>query len=60
LFGVEEEGAEDFEVAGGVELLEFDVVDLVGGVGEVGVDLDEVHVADHEEWRVFEVIALEE
>ena len=63
--GVERDGAEHPQrfgralVAGG-EVVEGDAVDLGAGAGEVGVDLDAVHVADDERGRVLEVLAVVE
>ena len=47
-------------VAAGGEVVEGDLVDAGSSVGEVGVDLDAVHVADDEGGRVFEVFAVVE
>lgn len=64
--GVAEECAEDFERwkrAGGgglvaVEIGEIEGVDALAGGGEVGVDFEAVEVADDEERRVAEVLAI--
>lgn len=45
---------EDFEVAGRVEAGQRDGEGLLSGVGEVGVDLEAVEVADDEQGRIFE------
>jgi len=59
-FGVEEDGAEDFEAARLAEAVERDFVDDGNGVGEIGVDDDSVQVADDEEERVGERVAVKE
>lgn len=59
-FGIKEDGAEDFEAARLAEAVERDFVDDRNGVGEIGVDDDSVQVADDEEERVGERVAVEE
>ena len=54
----DEDRADDLEVPGVAELLEADLVDLLPGGGEVGVDHQAVHVAGDEERRVLEVGAV--
>ena len=58
LLGIVEDGAEDFEVARPSHLLQRDGVDHRGRAREVGVDLQDVHVADHEEGRVLQGLAV--
>ena len=54
------DGAEDAEgLLGAVaELVEVEGVDLLGRVGEVGVDLEALQVADNQEGRVFQGLAI--
>jgi hypothetical protein len=61
-FGVGEEAAERFPKLIGrlVEVGERKGVDALEGVGEVGVNLEAVEVADDQERRVFEVFAVAE
>jgi len=49
---------ERVEVVGLVEVVEREGVDALYGVGEVGVDLEAVEVADDQERRIFEVFLL--
>ena len=56
--GVGEEVAQPLEALGGKQVVEGDRGDLLDGVGEVGVDDDAVDVADHEERRVLEALAV--
>lgn len=58
LVGGVKDGVEDFETAGLVEGREGDFVRAGGGVVEVGVDADDVHVAHDEEGWVLEVGAV--
>ena len=60
--GLAHHGAEDAQRSGGVlgEIVEGDGVDDGLGVGEVGVDLDHVHVADDERGRVLKILAVVE
>ncbi|MEZ4572746.1 MAG: hypothetical protein R2849_21000 [Thermomicrobiales bacterium] len=41
-----------------VDRLQVELVDLLGGVGEVGVDLETVEVADDEQRRVLQILAV--
>ena len=59
-FGIEENGAEDFEAARLAEAVERDFVRDGYGFGEIGADDDAVQVADDEDWRAGEGIAVEE
>ena len=59
-FWIEEDGAEDFKAARLAEAFKWDVVDDRNGVGEIGVDYDSVQVADDEEERVGERVAVQE
>ena len=59
-FGLEEDGAEDFEAARFAEFLQRDFVRGGDGLGEVGMDDDAVEVADDEEGRAGEGVAVEE
>ena len=52
--------AEDVEVGRLGEAGEVEGVDLLGRAGEVGVDLEAVHVADDQQRRVFQVLAVQE
>lgn len=58
--GIGEEFAEDVEVGRFGEPGEIELVHLLGGAGEIGVNLEAVHVADDEEGRVFEILAVPE
>ena len=59
-FRVEEDGAEDFEAARLAETVERDFVRDGDGLGEIGVDDDAVQVADDEDGRTGEGVAVEE
>jgi hypothetical protein len=54
--GVGEQPAERFEVLRLVQVGERKLVDHLRGVGEVGVDLKAVEVADDQQRRVFQVL----
>ena len=65
LLGVEHDGAEHAQRLGRAlvarcEDVEGDAMDLRAGAREVGVDLDQVHIADDERGRVLEVLAVVE
>ncbi len=57
-FGVAEDAAEDVEVLWLGEGGEVEGVDALDRAREVGMDFEAVEVADHEERRVFEVLAV--
>ena len=50
--------AEDFEVARLVKRRQRDFMRALGGVVKIGVDADDVHVAHHQQRRVFQVGAV--
>ncbi|MBE0656239.1 MAG: hypothetical protein IH602_01035 [Bryobacteraceae bacterium] len=59
-FGVGESGFEEGAGLGFEQVIEADVVDLLDGVGEVGMDSEGLHVGDDEEGRVFKVVGVVE
>ncbi|CAA9574814.1 MAG: hypothetical protein AVDCRST_MAG19-3203 [uncultured Thermomicrobiales bacterium] len=57
--GVGKDGAQDPEVARVAEAGEVEAVGVGGGAGEVGADLEAVEVADDQQRRVLEGVAVE-
>src|SRR5262249_45111425 len=53
--GYGEDVLEQLKVGRLAEMVEVEAVDLLGGVGEVGVNLETLKVADDEQRRIFEV-----
>ena len=56
--GIGEDAAEDVEIGGSRQPGQVEGVDLLGGAGEVRVDLETVHVADDHQRRVFQRLAV--
>ena len=58
--GIGEQLAEDVEIGRIGQPGQVEAVDLLGRAGEVGVDLEAVHVADDQQRRVIQVLAVEQ
>ena len=58
LVRVVEDGADDLDVPGVAEFVERDLVDLLHGAGEVRMDDQPVHVADDQQRRVLQRLAI--